>query len=115
MKIAVLGTGMVGETIGAKLVARGHDVMIGSRTASNEKALAWVAKNGKGASAGTFADAAAHGEIAFLCTKGEAAVDVARGSVDHLAGKVLIDVTNPLVFSKGMPPTLFVSNDDSLG
>lgn len=116
MKIGVLGTGMVGETIGAKLVARGHEVMIGSRSATSEKALAWVKSTGKGASAGTFADAAVHGELIFLCTKGEATVDVVAGVGDErLAGKVLIDVTNPLDFSKGMPPTLFICNDDSLG
>src|SRR4051794_11205586 len=72
MKFGVLGTGMVGETIGAKLVERGHEVKIGSRSATNEKALAWAGKAGKGSSVGTFADAAAFGEVVFVCTKGEA-------------------------------------------
>jgi predicted dinucleotide-binding enzyme len=115
MKIGVLGTGMVGETIGAKLVARGHEVKLGSRSATNEKALAWAGKAGKGASVGTFADAAAFGELVFLCTKGEATVDVARGVAEQLGGKPVIDVTNPLDFTRGFPPTLFVSDTDSLG
>jgi predicted dinucleotide-binding enzyme len=116
MKIAVLGTGMVGETIGGKLVALGHEVRMGSRTATNEKAAAWVKKAGAKASAGTFADAAAFGELVFNCTLGSGAVEaLAMAGEQNLAGKVVIDVSNPLDFSKGMPPSLFVSNTDSLG
>jgi predicted dinucleotide-binding enzyme len=115
MKIGVLGTGMVGETIGAKLVARGHEVTLGSRSATNEKAHAWAKAAGKGAAAGTFADAAAFGELVFLCTKGQATADVARGVADQLADKPVVDVTNPLDFSKGFPPSLAVCNTDSLG
>jgi predicted dinucleotide-binding enzyme len=116
MKIAVLGTGMVGETIGTKLVALGHEVKMGSRTANNEKAAAWVKKAGGKASAGTFADAAALGEILFNCTLGAGSIEAlnAAGKA-NLKGKVLLDLSNPLDFSKGMPPTLFVCNDDSLG
>ena len=65
MKIAVLGTGMVGDTIGSKLVELGHEVKMGSRTADNEKAKAFVTKHEGKATAGTFADAAAFGEIIF--------------------------------------------------
>lgn len=115
MKIGILGTGVVGETIANKLAASGHDVMMGARSATNEKAAAWVAKAGAKASQGTFADAARHGEIAFLCTKGEVAVDVVRlAGKASLAGKILVDITNPLDFSKGMPPTVFTKGDDSL-
>ncbi|MCW5832762.1 MAG: NAD(P)-binding domain-containing protein [Labilithrix sp.] len=115
MKIGILGTGIVGETIGAKLVALGHDVKISGRAAVNEKASAWVAKVGGKASYGTFADAAAFGELVFHCTKGDGAVDAARAARAGLAGKILVDVTNPLDFSAGFPPTLFVSGRDSLG
>jgi hypothetical protein len=116
MKIAVLGTGMVGETIGSKLVALGHEVKMGSRTANNEKAGAWVKKAGAKASAGTFADAAAFGEILFNCTSGAGSLEALQAAgQENLKGKVLLDISNPLDFSKGMPPTLFVSNDDSLG
>lgn len=116
MKIGVLGTGMVGDAIGSKLVALGHDVKMGSRTAGGEKAAAWVKKAGKGASEGTFADAAAHGEVLFNCTNGAGSIPALEAAgKSNLAGKILIDIANPLDFSKGMPPSLFVSNTDSLG
>lgn len=115
MKIGILGTGMVSETIGAKLVALGHEVKISGRAPTNDKAAAWVAKVGSKGSYGTFADAASFGEIVFHCTKGEAAVEVVRSAKAALQGKLLIDVTNPLDFSNGFPPTLFVSGADSLG
>jgi predicted dinucleotide-binding enzyme len=115
MKIAVLGTGMVGQTIGDKLIALGHEVKMGAREAKNEKAAAFAAKDGK-ASHGTFADAAAFGEIVFVCTNGMGTLDALHAAgAANLAGKVVIDSTNPLYFSKGVPPTLFVSNSDSLG
>ncbi len=116
MKIAVLGTGMVGETIGAKLVQLGHEVVMGSRTANNEKAAAWVKKAGKGAAQGTFADAARHGEIAFNCTAGTASLEALKAAgAENLKGKLLLDIANPLDFSKGMPPRVLVGPDDSLG
>jgi 8-hydroxy-5-deazaflavin:NADPH oxidoreductase len=116
MKIAIFGTGVVGETIASKLVALGHEVKMGSRTAGNEKAVAWAEKAGPRASQGTFADAAAFGEILFNCTLGAGSLAALEAAGrENLKGKVLIDISNPLDFSKGMPPTLFVSNDDSLG
>ena len=116
MKIGILGTGVVGQTIGAKLVSLGHDVKMGARAAANEKAEKWVKENGARATHGTFADAAAFGEIVFNCTSGMASLDALRqAGARNLEGKVLIDVANPLDFSKGMPPTLSVCNTDSLG
>ncbi|MCA2979382.1 MAG: NAD(P)-binding domain-containing protein [Myxococcaceae bacterium] len=116
MKIAVLGTGMVGDTIASRLVELGHEVRMGSRTASNEKAAAWVKKAGAMASAGTFADAAGFGELIVNCTLGAGAAEaLSMAGEQHLSGKTVIDVSNPLDFSKGMPPSLFVSNTDSLG
>jgi predicted dinucleotide-binding enzyme len=89
---------------------------MGSRTARNEKAAGWVSKAGANASQGTFEDAAEFGEIVFNCTGGMVALDALRmaGSA-NLAGKILIDISNPLDFSKGFPPTLSVCNDDSVG
>ncbi|MCB9766300.1 MAG: NAD(P)-binding domain-containing protein [Alphaproteobacteria bacterium] len=116
MRIAVLGTGMVGRTIASKLVSLGHEVRMGSRTAGNAGAVAWADKAGAGASTGTFADAAAFGEVVFNCVNGQhtlAALQAAGAA--HLDGKILLELANPLDFSKGMPPTLFVSNTDSLG
>lgn len=116
MKIAILGTGMVGNTIGLKLTQLGHEVMMGSRTAANEKASAFVNLAGTKASQGTFADAAAFGEIIFNCTSGGASLQaLTLAGAANMKGKIIIDISNPLDFSKGMPPTLSVVNDNSLG
>lgn len=116
MKIAVLGTGMVGVTIGNKFVALGHEVMMGSRTATNEKAAAWVAGAGAGASQGTFAEAAAFGDVLFNCTAGVHSLAALEAcGADNLAGKLLIDLSNPLDFSAGFPPKLDPVSSDSLG
>lgn len=114
MRIGVLGTGVVGQTMGAALVAQGHDVMMGARSADNPKALAFRDKTG--GRTGTFADAAAFGEIVIHATRGATAVSVLEAAgAGNLADKVLVDVSNPLDFSAGYPPSLTVSNTDSLG
>jgi predicted dinucleotide-binding enzyme len=116
MRIGVLGTGMVGRAIATKLADLGHEVKMGSRTAANESAAEWVASAGAGASQGTFADAAAHGELVFNCTAGEASLAALESAgAENLAGKVLVDVSNALDHSRGMPPGLFTSSFDSLG
>src|SRR5512139_755063 len=119
MKIGVLGTGVVGEAIGTKLLELGHEVKMGSRSAGNEKALAWVNQNpvyADFASQGTFAEAAAFGGIVFNCVVGHAALEVlASIGAATLKSKILIDISNPLDFSRGMPPSLLVCNTDSLG
>jgi predicted dinucleotide-binding enzyme len=116
MRIGVLGTGIVGRTLAQALLSNGHEVRLGSRTAGNEAAVAWAAEIGGPASEGTFADAAGFGELVVNATAGAAALDALRlAGAEQLAGKVLIDVSNPLDFSQGMPPTLTVCNDDSLG
>jgi len=115
MKIAVLGTGNVGDTIGSKLVELGHSVMMGSRTSSNEKGKAFVAKHSDKASLGSFADAAAFGEIIFNCTAGSGSLEALKlAGENNLKGKIIIDIANPLDFSKGMPPTLSIVNGNSL-
>jgi predicted dinucleotide-binding enzyme len=114
MKIAVLGTGVVGNSIATKLVKVGHEVRMGSRTADNAKAIEWVNANGAKASQGTYADAALFGELVFNCTAGTGSLAAVEAAGTNLAGKVLVDVSNPLDFSKGMPPSLTVANTDSL-
>lgn len=115
-KITVLGTGTVGETIGSKLIELGHEVMMGSRTADNEKAKAFVAKNSSKAGSGTFSDAAAFGAIIFNCTSGGGSIDALKLAGEaNLNGKLLIDLSNPLDFSNGMPPSLSIVNTNSLG
>ena len=116
MKIGVLGTGVVGSAIGRKLVELGHEVRMGSREAGNEKAHAWAESAGANASEGSFADAAAFGELVVNCTAGQHSLGaLEQAGRDSLAGKVLVDVANTLDFSGGMPPTLGVCNTDSLG
>ncbi|HEX2693242.1 MAG TPA: NAD(P)-binding domain-containing protein [Gemmatimonadaceae bacterium] len=116
MRIGILGTGVVGKTLGTKLVQLGHDVRMGSRSAGGEKARAWVREVGGKSSEGTFEEAAAHAEIIFNCTSGIGSVEALNAaSARNLDGKVLIDVANPLDFSRGMPPSLSVCNTDSLG
>lgn len=116
MKIGVLGTGAVGTTIANKLVELGHEVRMGAREVGNVTSNAWVISSGPNASAGSFADAAAYGDWIFNCTKGTYSLDVLKmAGAENLAGKILIDLANPLDFGKGMPPTLTICNDTSLG
>lgn len=126
MKIAVLGTGMVGQAHAAKLIALGHNVTVGTNnvhiSTSNEKFdamgnapfSAWYKKHSL-VNIATFMQAAKAGDIVINALKGEAVLKVLQPLKEHLSGKILIDISNPLDFSKGMPPALIVSNTDSLG
>lgn len=115
MNIAVLGTGMVGQTLATRLVELGHQVRMGSRTVTHEAGQAWAEKAGSAASLGTFAEAIGFGEVIFLAIKGDSGLEVlgAAGAVG-VAGKTVIDVCNPLAFGNGPLPTLSVSNTNSL-
>jgi predicted dinucleotide-binding enzyme len=116
MKIAVLGTGMVGNALATKLVNIGHEIMIGSRSANSDAGQEWLRSVGGKAQIGTFADAVAFGETVFDCTNGANSIAALRSAgAKNLRGKILIQVGNPLDTSKGMPPTLTVCNTDSLG
>ena len=116
MRIGVLGTGVVGSAIGGKLVELGHEVRMGSREAGNEKGRAWSEAAGANASEGSFADAAAFGELVVNCTAGQHSLEaLEQAGRDSLAGKVLVDVADPLDFSGGMPQRIAICNEDSLG
>jgi 8-hydroxy-5-deazaflavin:NADPH oxidoreductase len=116
MKYGVLGTGAVGRAIAAKLISLGHEVMLGSRSASNEKAIDWANNNGTGAHSGTFEQAASFGEIIFIATLGTGVLSAMQlAKPENFTGKTVIDITNPLDFSKGKTPTLFVGLNDSMG
>lgn len=117
MKVGILGTGIVSQTLGNRLVQLTHDVMLGSRSASNAIASAWAASHRGHATHGTFAEAAAFGDVVFNCTAGAHSLHALylAEAASTLKGKILIDVSNPLDFSKGMPPTLTVCNTDSIG
>jgi predicted dinucleotide-binding enzyme len=115
LKIGMLGTGMVGRTLGGKLVELGHEVVMGSRTADNAEAAAWAQSAGGRAAAGTFAVAAAAGQMIFNATAGSVSLEALGAcAAADLEGKVLVDVANPLDFSNGFPPRLGILNDDSL-
>jgi predicted dinucleotide-binding enzyme len=115
-RYGVLGTGTVGQTLGSKLVSLGHEVRLGARAAGNKRAVDWAEEAGDLASEGSFADAASFGEAVINATAGVASVEALTAAGEaNLAGKLVIDVANPLDFSHGFPPTLAVVNDDSLG
>lgn len=127
MQIGILGTGIVGQTLGLKLVQLGHCVMIGTRDPSkldepkgrgdSARSLRdWLAEAGDRAKVGTFREAAAYGEILINALRGSVSIDVLHTAAhEHLNGKILIDTANPLDISRGYPFTLFVKDTDSLG
>ena len=112
--VGVIGSGNVGKALARGFASRAHDVMIGSRSPDKPELREWL--DGEGVSAVTFDEVAPHGEITVLATPG-AAVDeaIAQAGPDNLAGKVLIDATNPLRFSENGPPTLIRGHTDSGG
>ncbi len=116
MRVGILGSGDVGRALGSAFAEHGHQVTIGSRTPNKPELVAWAQATAHGAATATFADAANSGEVLVLCCLGtavDAVIDLAGPA--HFEGKLLIDVTNALDFSKGMPPGLFVGTTDSLG
>jgi predicted dinucleotide-binding enzyme len=127
MRFAILGTGVVGKTMATRLAGLDHDVMVGTRDPQetlfrtdpdqygNPPFSAWQQEHPE-VKLGTFGEAAAHGEMVLNATAGAVSLEVLRqAGEENLNSKILIDISNPLDFSKGMPPTLSVSNTDSLG
>jgi len=115
-KIGILGSGGVGQSLGSGFVALGQQVKIGGREAGNAKIAAWAAgTDGKG-SGGTFADAARFADVAVLATLWSGTENALQlAGPDNLAGKVVIDATNPLVYREGAPPSLALGHTDSGG
>ena len=127
MRFGILGTGVVGKTVAARLDGMGHEVMMGTRDPEetmsrseqdqygNPPFSTWQQEHPE-VRLGAFAEAAAHGEMVANATAGSASLEALEmAGEDNLNGKILIDISNPLDFSRGMPPTLWVSNTDSLG
>jgi 8-hydroxy-5-deazaflavin:NADPH oxidoreductase len=128
MKIAVIGTGIVGQVMAHRLADLGNSVSIGTRDvvktlARTEKDMygnppfdEWYKRNKSIIKLGTFSEAASPADIIFNCTLGQNSVEALKqaGAV-NLKGKIIADISNPLDFSKGMPPTLSPVNTDSLG
>ena len=124
MKVGIIGSGMVGQTIGKKLVELGYDVAIGTRNpqqTTEKKGWAgslqeWLDSLPKPAKITTFAEAAAHGEILINATGGVNSIAALQlAGAENLANKVLIDIANELDFSKGMPPQSLANDTISLG
>ena len=127
MKIGIIGTGVVGRSMGSALGGLGHETMLGTRDLKqtmdrtnrdvygNPPFSEWIGNN-RGVKVGTFAEAAAHGELVVNATEGVHSIEALKLSGDaNLRGKILVDLSNPLDFSKGKPPSLLVCNTDSLG
>lgn len=127
MNIGILGTGGVARAIAVKLISLGHSVMLGTRnveetmkktqgdTMGNAAFPEWHTNNSS-VKLGTFAEAAKHGDLLVNATTGSGSLPaLASAGAANINGKVLIDISNPLDFSKGFPPSLTVSNTDSLG
>ena len=127
VRFGILGTGVVGRTIAARLDGMGHEVMVGTRNPEettsraesdaygNPPFSAWQEEHPE-VKLATFSEAAAHGEMVVNATSGVVSLEALElAGEDNLNGKVLVDISNPLDFSQGMPPTLSVSNTDSLG
>ncbi|MCD0486469.1 NAD(P)-binding domain-containing protein [Streptacidiphilus sp. ASG 303] len=127
MRYAVLGTGVVGRTVAAKLASLGHEVVVGTRDpqatlartepdAMGTPPFAQWHQGNPGVRLASFADAAATADAVVNATSGAGALDaLALAGAENLAGKVLLDIANPLDFSQGMPPSLDPVNTDSLG
>jgi predicted dinucleotide-binding enzyme len=127
VKIAVLGTGVVGQSLGGRLAELGHQVVFGTREPDATLARtgpdqfgrppfgAWLHEH-PGIELATFADAAAQADLVVNATSGHGSLPALRAAGDdNLAGKVLVDISNALDFSAGFPPHLFVKDTDSLG
>ena len=126
MKIGIIGSGVVAQTLGAKLIELGHDVALGTRDPAKldeKKNMAgtlreWVAKTGKGENKGkvvSFKDAAAHGELLFSAVHGQNTIEaLTLAGADKVGPKVLVDTGNELDFSKGMPPGALASQSNCL-
>lgn len=114
MKIGMIGSGNVAQTLAKGYLAKGHEVKLGTRDTTKFKD--WIEKAGEKASVGSFAEAAKFGEIVFLSvpeTATNGAIELA--GKENLAGKILIDLRNPMDFSQGIPPRFTVTFGNSLG
>ena len=127
VRFGILGTGVVGKTLAARLDSMAHEVIVGTRNPEettsraepdaygNPPFSAWQAEHPE-VKLATFSEAAAHGEMVVNATSGVVSLEALElAGEDNLNGKVLVDISNPLDFSQGMPPILSVSNTDSLG
>lgn len=127
MKIAVFGTGPVGQALAGRLAELGHEVTVGTRDPeatlartepdylANPPFKAWKEAHPEVGLASP-AEVAGEAELIVNATNGAGSIAMLESAgEDNLAGKVLVDIANPLDFSQGVPPSLLVCNTDSLG
>jgi predicted dinucleotide-binding enzyme len=123
MKIGIIGSGVVAQTLGSKLVGQGHDVVLGTRDPNklDDKKMfgttlrEWQSKNEGRARIATFKEAAAHGELLINATSGQVSIDALKlAAADKVGDKILVDVANELDASKGMPPAVLASQERCL-
>jgi 8-hydroxy-5-deazaflavin:NADPH oxidoreductase len=115
MKIGIIGSGHVAQALGKGLIELGHEVMLGTRDTDKKELDWWRKKSHKNASLGSTTEAAYFGETAFLAVSWHAAEDVIAQVRPSLASKIVIDVTNPLVFEEGQAPQLTIGHTMSAG
>jgi 8-hydroxy-5-deazaflavin:NADPH oxidoreductase len=116
MNIGILGSGEVGQKLGSGFIELGHRVKIGTRDPNQEKIKEWIKKSGDSASAGTFSQAAAYGQLIVVATSWNGTLEAIRMcDPKDLVDKTVIDVTNPLDFSAEGLPKLAVGYTDSAG
>jgi len=116
MRVGILGTGDVGQALGAAFVSLGHEVKMGSRTSNNEKMMRWAKNQGAKASTGTFEEAAQYGDLVVVATMGVATEEsLNQAGPKNFAGKLVLDVTNPIDMVGGKTPKLAIGTNDSLG
>jgi predicted dinucleotide-binding enzyme len=118
MKVGILGSGPVGQTLGKAFAETGHDVIMGTRDPHAEKIKTWVSKTGNGVKAGTFEEAAKSGEIIVICSLFRAVENIIKlAGKENFKGKIVIDTTNPIA---DVPPkdgvlTYVTGNKESAG
>jgi predicted dinucleotide-binding enzyme len=124
MKVGIIGSGVVAQTLGAKLIELGHDVVLGTRDPGkldDKRGMGatlreWIAKTDRKGKVATFQEAATHGDLLINATQGQASVEALKlAGADRVGSKVLIDTGNQLDFSKGMPPGVLASQTSCLG
>lgn len=116
MQVGILGSGGVGQALGLGFAKLGHEVKIGTREPQSEKLRPWLAKAGKKASTGSFQETARFADLAVLATLWSGTESALRlAEPGNLARKVVMDVTNPLLFETNQPPRLALGYSDSGG
>jgi predicted dinucleotide-binding enzyme len=114
MKIGIIGSGTVGQQLGNGLLKLGHQVRISTR--DETKLVEWKNSAGENAASGSFQDAAIFGEVIVIATSWNGTINAINlAGIDNFSNKIVIDVTNPLDFSQGVPPRFSATLGNSGG